>query len=68
MRIPIVGETYTNRDGLVYLVEKVEIVDPDYWLVTMVVAADFHDMQAMREQYDPDEFIAYCQDEGIVYR
>lgn len=68
MRIPVEGELLTASDGRVYLVEEVDIVDPDYWLATMVIAADLHDMQALREEKDPDEFVSFCNDEGIVYR
>lgn len=68
MRVPTVGEKLTARDGRVYLVESVDVVEPDYWLAFLVLSGDAHDMQALRLEKDPAEFVSFCQDEGIVYR
>ena len=67
MRIPVVGEKLTCLNGFVYLVEDVDLVEHDYWLVTVVAADGFDEMDSVTEQYDPDEFVGFCDTHGIVY-
>lgn len=67
MRIPTVGEKLHCRDGSVYLVEDVDIVDSDYWLCFVVLAAHADEMDAVGEELDPEEFVVFCQEHGISY-
>lgn len=68
MRIPVQNEKLTSADGVVYLVEKVDVVDKSFWLVDIVEAAVADEMDAFSEQYNPEEFVFFCQDNGILYR
>ena len=67
MRIPVIGEKLTCSNGFVYLVDDIDVVEPDYWLVDIVAADTFDQMDSVSEQYDPDEFIEFCDANGIVY-
>lgn len=67
MRIPTVGEKLHALYGTVYLVENVDIVDDEYWLVSVVLSAHADEMDAVGEELDPEEFVVFCQEHGISY-
>ena len=65
MRTPTEGERLIGADGSAFLVEAVSLED-DFLLIDIIRAEDADDTGAMSQQFDRDEFEAFCQHEGIV--
>lgn len=65
----------TKPPGMRLLVEDVTVLDPEdndgeegFFLVTMVDEPSAHDMQAMRDELDPDQWQGLVQQYGLVAR
>lgn len=73
MRIPTENEIFTSASGQKWIVEsittaaEIDDADPDFFLLTIVKGDDASDLAAESNELTNDEFLDFCEVEGIRF-